>query len=137
MKKAFFLLCALLLVGSCLLPQADDAVMRAVLTDKEALDLRIYRFPTSAIKLHGSKINYYDFLSSGEYEECDQAVREIYERVDMDQIGAFIDDVPYISELQKKFYKQYIAARVDLILRPVFEMTESLETERSGPTMSL
>lgn len=31
--------------GSCLLPQADDAVMRAVLTDKEALDLRIYRFP--------------------------------------------------------------------------------------------
>jgi len=55
----------------------------------------------------------------------------------MDQIGAFIDDVPYISELQKKFYKQYIAARVDLILRPVFEMTESLETERSGPTMSL
>lgn len=123
--------------GSCLLPQADDAVMRAVLTDKEALDLRIYRFPTSAIKLHGSKINYYDFLSSGEYEECDQAVREIYERVDMDQIGAFIDDVPYISELQKKFYKQYIAARVDLILRPVFEMTESLETERSGPTMSL
>lgn len=123
--------------GSCLLPQADDAVMRAVLTDKEALDLRIYRFPTSAIKLHGSKINYYDFLSSGEYEECDQAVREIYERVDMDQIGAFIDDVPHISELQKKFYKQYIAARVDLILRPVFEMTESLETERSGPTMSL
>ena len=123
--------------GSCLLPQADDAVMRAVLTDKEALDLRIYRFPTSAIKLHGSKINYYDFLSSGEYEECDQAVREIYERVDMDQIGAFIDDVPYVSELQKKFYKQYIAARVDLILRPVFEMTESLETERSGPTMSL
>ena len=59
--------------GSCLLPQADDAVMRAVLTDKEALDLRIYRFPTSAIKLHGSKINYYDFLSSGEYEECDNS----------------------------------------------------------------
>ena len=84
--------------------------MRAVLTDKEALDLRISRFPTTAIKLHGSKIYNYDFLSNGEYEECDQAVREIYERVDMDQIGAFIDDVPYISELQKEFYKQYIAA---------------------------
>ena len=50
--------------GSCLLPQADDKVMLNVLNDGEALNLRIYRFPTSAIKLHGNKINYYDFLSN-------------------------------------------------------------------------
>ncbi len=50
--------------GSCLLPQADDSVMQAILTDKDALNLRIYRFPTSAIKLDGNKINYYDFLSN-------------------------------------------------------------------------
>lgn len=113
--------------GSCLLPQADDGVMRTVLSDKEAMNLRIYRFPTSAVKLRGNKINYYDFLSSAGYEECNRAVRCIYERADMEKIGKFIDEVPYISELQKEFYKRYLSARRDLILRPVYEMTEQTQ----------
>lgn len=122
--------------GSCLLPQADDAVMQAVLNDKEALNLRIYRFPTSAIKLHGNKINYYDFLSSAEYEDCAQAVKRIYERTNMDDISAFIDDVPYISDLQKEFYKAYISARLDLILRPPYEMAEQTD-EQPELTMTM
>ena len=55
----------------------------------------------------------------------------------MNKISAFIDGVPYIFDLQKEFYKRYIAARRDLILRPVFEMTELTESEQAGPTMSL
>ncbi len=122
--------------GSCLLPQADDSVMQAVLNDKEVLNLRIYRFPTSAIKLHGNKINYYDFLSSAEYEDCAQAVKRIYERINMDDIMAFIDDVPYISDLQKEFYKEYISARLDLIIRPAYEMAEQTD-EQPEPTMTI
>ena len=122
--------------GSCLLPQADDSVMQAVLNDTEALNLRIYRFPTSAIKLHGNKINYYDFLSSAEYEDCAQAVKRIYERINMDDIRAFIDDVPYISDLQKEFYKEYISARLDLIIRPAYEMAEQTD-EQPEPTMTM
>lgn len=122
--------------GSCLLPQADDSVMQAVLNDKEALNLRIYRFPTSAIKLHGNKINYYDFLSSAEYEDCAQAVKRIYERINMDDIRAFIDDVPYISDLQKEFYKEYISSRLDLIIRPAYEMAEQTD-EQPEPTMTM
>ncbi len=105
--------------GSCLLPQADDEVMQTVLNDKEAMNLRIYRFPTSAIKRNGKKINYYDFLSAAEYEDCSQAVRHIYQRADMKQISSFINQVPFISDLQKEFYKQYILARMDLLLRPL------------------
>lgn len=122
--------------GSCLLPQADDSVMQAVLNDKEALNLRIYRFPTSAIKLHGNKINYYDFLSSAEYEDCAQAVKRIYERINMDDIRAFIDDVPYISDLQKEFFKEYISSRLDLIIRPAYEMAEQTD-EQPEPTMTM
>ena len=48
--------------GSCLLPQADAQVMRAVLSNQDELNARIYRFPTSAIKQNDRKINYYDFL---------------------------------------------------------------------------
>lgn len=112
--------------GSCLLPQADDKIMMDVLNNDEAMNMRIYQFPTSAIKLYGKKINYYDFLSSGEYEDCNRAVKRICERVDMDKIRTFIDEVPYISDLQKEFYKKYISARYDIILRPTYEMTEAM-----------
>lgn len=122
--------------GSCLLPQADDTVMQSVLNDKEALNLRIYRFPTSAVKLHGNKINYYNFMESAAYEDCNQAVRRIYKQTDMEQIGALIDQTPYISELQKEFYKRYISARLDLIIRPVYEMTEQT-AEPTGPAMTM
>lgn len=122
--------------GSCLLPQANDTVMQSVLNDKEALNLRIYRFPTSAVKLHGNKINYYNFMESAAYEDCNQAVRRIYKQTDMEQIGALIDQTPYISELQKEFYKRYISARLDLIIRPVYEMMEQT-AEPTGPAMTM
>lgn len=108
--------------GSCLLPQADDAVMQSVLNDKEEMHLRIYRFPTSAVKLHGKKINYCSFLEKAAYEDCSQAVCRIFERADMGQVGALIDRTPFISDLQKEFYKSYISARLNLVLRPVYEM---------------
>lgn len=113
--------------GSCLLPQADDKIMMDALNNDEAMNMRIYQFPTSAIKLYGKKINYYDFLSSGEYEDCNRAVKRICERVDMDKIRTFIDEVPYISDLQKEFYKEYILARYNIILRPTYEMTEAMQ----------
>ena len=43
--------------GSCLLPQADEKVMKKVLTDEAELHARVFQFPTSAIKSNGRKIN--------------------------------------------------------------------------------
>lgn len=107
--------------GSCLLPQADEEVMHNVLSDSTERDLRIFRFPTSALKLEGRKINYYDFLTQAKYADCNQAVRRIYERINMGQIASFIDGVPYLTDLQRQFYKSYISDRLDLILKPAYE----------------
>ncbi len=107
--------------GSCLLPQADDKVMRGVLTKEDELNARVYRFPTSAVKSNGRKINYYEFLMSGEQAECNAAVARIVPRIDMEKILRFIDEVAYISELQKDFYKTYIKARFEKILLPAYE----------------
>lgn len=123
--------------GSCLLPQADEEVMRKVLTDPAERDMRIFRFPTSALKQRGRKINYYDFLLQAEDEDCGQAVRRIYERVDMEQIGAFIDEVSYLTDLQRQFYKSYIAARFGLLLRPAFEMAAQEVPEQDGPALTM
>lgn len=123
--------------GGCLLPQADEEVMSKVLTDPAERDMRIFRFPTSALKQRGRKINYYDFLLRAEDEDCGQAVKRIYERVDMGKIGAFIDAVPYLTALQRQFYKSYIAARLDLILWPAYEMVTREAPEQAGPTLTM
>lgn len=117
--------------GSCLLSQADERVMREVLSDEKALAARVYQFPTSVIKVSGRKINYYDFLTTTENADCRRAVERIGSRVDLDKIGALIDNTPYISELQKEFYRRYVAARFERILQPSMELAQ----RRTGPTM--
>lgn len=107
--------------GSCLLPQADEDIMCNVLTNESELHARVFHFPTSAIKYHGSKINYYDFLNTTENKDCQAALLRMIPQIDMGQIRAFIDEVPGITQLQKIFYKHYLGARHDLILTPVYE----------------
>ena len=111
--------------GSCLLPQADEKVMRNVLNNEDELNARIYRFPTSAVKLDGQKINYYDFLMSGEYDDCDEAIVRIVPRIDMEKIEQLSNETPYITDLQKDFYKAYINARYEKILLPAYEQVSS------------
>ncbi|MCI9083732.1 MAG: hypothetical protein HFI70_15995 [Lachnospiraceae bacterium] len=72
--------------GSCLLPQADEGVMQSVLENEDALNQRVFQFPTSAVKLNGRKINYYDFLMKAEYVGCNAAVKRIYGRLDLEKI---------------------------------------------------
>lgn len=109
--------------GSCLLPQADESVMKSVLENEEELNKRVFRFPTSAVKIDGRKINYYDFLTKAENADCNAAVKRIYHRLNMEEINHFIEDVPYIGDLQKTFYKRYIGARVSLIFTPAYKMS--------------
>ncbi len=111
--------------GSCLLPQADEKVMQEVLTSEAALNARVYQFPTSAIKLKGRKMNYYDFLTGGSNSDCTRALMQMMERIDLKQIGEFICGVEGITELQKEFYLRYISARYELILRTAYAATKT------------
>lgn len=106
--------------GSCLLPQADEKIMKAVLENEDELNARIFQFPTSAIKLNDRKINYYDFISSLKNENCNDAILRILPKIDIELINSFIDNTPYISDVQKNFYKTYINARYEKILLPVY-----------------
>ena len=120
--------------GSCLLPQADERIMREVLTNEDALHARVYQYPTSAIKQNDRKINYREFLMRAEYGGCNEAIRRIVPRAKMDAIDHLIDHAPYLSDLQKEFYKHYVKARYDLILAPAYDLVTSLD---ESPTMGM
>lgn len=107
--------------GSCLLPQADSKLMEKILNDEDELNARIYRFPTSAIKYNGKKLNYYDFLSSVQDENCTKALIKMMPRIKLDEINAMIDEESYLTAKQKKFYKYYIAQRYEKLLMSVYK----------------
>ena len=94
--------------------------MHAVLENENELHARIFRFPTSALKMNERKLNYFDFLMSGENEDCNAVLMRIFPRIDMTAICAFVDETPFISDLQKQFYKHYLTARYTLIIKPAY-----------------
>lgn len=57
---------------------------------------------------------------AAEYKECNEALGRIVSKIDIEKIRDFIDDVPYISEMQKEFYKTYISARYEKIILPAY-----------------
>lgn len=122
--------------GSCLLPQADENTMKKVLENETELESRIYRFPTSALKLNNVKINYYEFLMNTDNVDCKDAVERIVPRINIDEIKEFIDTVPYIKDMQKEFYKTYITARYEKIIAPVYEQIHNI-SQNEEPTMNM
>ncbi|MBO5114755.1 MAG: CtkA family protein, partial [Peptococcaceae bacterium] len=113
--------------GSCLLPQADERVMKNVLENEDELNARVYQFPQSMLEMNGRKINYYDFLMSSESDACKEALMRIYPKIDIGKIKMFIQTVPYITEQQKKFYMRYIEARYEKILKPAYQKAMQMQ----------
>ena len=97
--------------GSCLFPQIDEEMIKKVLADKKQLNARIYDFPTSAILINGKRINYYSFIKSHEYIECDKAIERLKPLVNMDSIYSLINKIECITENHKTFLKIIINER--------------------------
>ena len=108
--------------GSCLLPQADEKIMRLILKNEDELNARIFHFPTSAIKFQGKKINYYDFLTSMNDKDCTKALERMISRINMKEIEQFVDKEKYFTSIQKSFYKYYIHERYEKILVSAYHM---------------
>ena len=101
--------------NGCLLPQADDDIMRRVIEDKAERDARLYTFPASALKENGKKIGYVDFIAANREGFLAPSLSRIVPRIDLDAICAFIDDAPLLTDLQRRFYKTYLESRYEAL----------------------
>lgn len=102
--------------GSSLYPQADDKIMETVLSKESELNFRIFEIPTSAIMVDGKKIKYFDFISSLQNEDCNRALKRIVPRIDMGKIRKIVEETPFITDLQKRFYITMLEKRKERIL---------------------
>lgn len=116
--------------GSCLYPQADEQIMKATLENKAEQDLRVFSIPLSGIKIDNTKINYFDFISSLQNKDCNKALKRILPRINMVEINNIIDETPYITDLQKIFYKTMLAQRKEKILDFSYDKLRKLEKSK-------
>ena len=108
--------------GSCLFPNlVDETEMQAIMESEDETDKRIYKFPTSQVKLDGKKSSYFEVINSLQFKACNDALRYIMSHLDMHEVEKLIDETPLISEVQRTFYKHIIIERYHKILLESFE----------------
>ena len=101
--------------GSCLLPQADERIMRLMLANEDELNARIYTFPGSMLKMGGRKINYRDFIAARSEPGLGEALARLLPRIRALDFAALLDETPYVTNLQRTFLTTYLTARRDRI----------------------
>lgn len=107
--------------ASCLYPQLTDDMIGDIINNIEEMEARVFVFPNSALKNNDKKINYYNYISSLENDECNKALLRIFPKIHLDIINNIIDNTPYISDIRKEFYKNIIRLRYEKILKINYE----------------
>lgn len=115
--------------GSCLYSQIEENAMQKVLSDPEQQDMRVFVFPTSALKYHDKKINYFDFISNNTNQDCTDALFRVTTKINMGKIEKFICSVPSLSETQKNFYISMLEQRKAKILDFSLEKIKAFENK--------
>lgn len=116
--------------GSCLFPQlANEDEIKFILNDQKEINERIYRFPTSQIKLGEGKSSYFEVISSLKFEECNKALVKIYPKVDLNKINDLIDSLN-ITKVYKDFYKLMIEERFNKIIKYSYDKLKGLNYEK-------
>ena len=60
---------------------------------------RIFSTPNSIFTINNKPINYFNFITSLENEDCNAALKRIVPKINMDKICDIINDIPCITEL--------------------------------------
>ena len=101
--------------GNCLLPQADERIMKQMLESEDELNARIYTFPGSMLKIGGRKINYHDFIAARAESGLVDALARLVPRIRALAIDDLVSETPYLTDIQRTFLSVYLAARREKI----------------------
>ena len=107
--------------ASCLYPKLTDEMIKEIISNDEEMEARVYIFPTSSLKINDKKINYFEYISSLENEDCNKALLKLFPKIDLEKINLIINETPFISGIRKEFYKKILKLRYEIILKTNYE----------------
>lgn len=118
--------------GNCLNCKWDEEKMQAVLSDESMMEAEAYKARRCVFELQGKHLNPYHLIENVEYEECSEAVRRLTPKIGacMERIKAMIEEIPVLSEVQKRYYCAILQSRYEKVLLPVCYRIMEKELER-------
>ena len=107
--------------GSCLNPMLEDSDIEEMNVENfKNIVLNCY----SCLKENNKKINYMTFIKSRKNNECNEALRRMFNKIDIEKIDNFINDISCISDVRKDFYKKIISMRYDILKKVYNELND-------------
>ena len=104
--------------GSCLNPLLEDTEIEKL--DEIAIkNLSINCY--SCLRENGKRINYINYIKKMKNKECNDAIKEIFLDIKINEINKFIDEIEGISNIRKAFYKSIINYRY-ICIKDVYEI---------------
>lgn len=98
--------------GSCLNPMLEDEKIEKINeTDLKNLAINCY----SCIKENGKKINYMTYIKQKKNEECNNAIKRLFTKINIYEIKDFISNIECMTDIRKDFYNKIIKQRYDII----------------------
>lgn len=101
--------------GWCLNSALTDEEMANILAKRNNVRIKLYLSSSSIFKRKddNQKINQYSFLQRHENKDADAAFIRLKERIPraIENINHLIDDIPIITDIRKRFYKESIEYR--------------------------
>lgn len=83
--------------------------------------------PRSAVQIKNKGINYYNFLTQTDNQDCLRSLKKIISRINLDKINKIIEETPYISDVHKKFIQTIFKERKEKILDKALELNKNFE----------
>lgn len=115
--------------GSCLFPQmVNEDEMLHIMRSEEETRKRVFTFPTSQIKLRGKKSSYYEVINSLAFSQCNDALEQVMDRMDLEGMARLIEQAPFTSDVRKAFLLHMLRARYDRILLASYQLLRKIES---------
>ena len=117
--------------GNCLNSKWDDEKMQIVMDDAAKMEAEAYKARRCIYELQGKRINPYYIMESMEYQGCSDAIRKLVPEIGrcMGKIRIMIEEIPILSEVQKRFFTSIIECRYEKVLLPVCRKIMERELE--------
>lgn len=110
--------------GNCLNCKWDKNKMLGILQNENALKAEAYNGRRCFHTIDGERINPYHYIQNMNNEQCNNAVKRIVPRINMDKVNKIIDEVhnaKVISDIERGFYKTILQERYEKVLVPTLE----------------
>lgn len=104
--------------GSCLNSTLSDSELEN-LSETEIKNLAINTY--SCIKENGKKINEMSYIKSLKNRDCNNAIFRVFNKIDLNKIEEFINNVEGITNIRKEFYKKIIKIRYNILEQTIKE----------------